>query len=214
MRSPVFLREVGIVQSLGSTSGPTETINCGAKSAKKVTTAPSGSVHLERCTIVSGGLFMTFSRTGRVAAAATMLLSVFAPAQSQEKKIKRTDLPPAVQKAVVEQSRGATIRGFSQEKENGQTFYEAELMVNGHSKDVLMDVDGTVVEVEEQIPTESLSPAVRAGLQAQAENGQIIKVETLTKKGKLVAYEAKVLTNGKKSEVQVGPDGKALDHQE
>lgn len=157
---------------------------------------------------------MTISRAFTVAAAATMLLPVLALAQDQEKKIKRSDLPAAVEKAVVEQSQGATIRGFSQEKENGQTFYEAELTVNGHSKDVLMDVGGAVVEVEEQIPTESLSPAVRAGLQAKAGNGKLVKVETLTKKGKLVAYEAQVLTNGKKSEVQVGPDGKALDHEE
>jgi hypothetical protein len=88
------------------------------------------------------------------------------------------------------------------------------LTVNGHSKDVLMDVGGAVVEVEEQIPTESLSPAVRTGLEFKAGNGKLVKVETLTKKGKLVAYEAQVLTKGKKSEVQVGPDGKALDHEE
>ena len=157
---------------------------------------------------------MTISRAIRVAAAATVLLPVLALAQDQEKKIKSSDLPAAVEKAVVEQSQGATIRGFSQEKENGQTFYEAELTVNGHSKDVLMDVGGAVVEVEEQVPTESLSPAVRDGLEAKAGNGRLVKVETLTKKGKLVAYEAQVLTNGKKSEVQVGPDGKALDHEE
>ena len=157
---------------------------------------------------------MTISRAIRVAAAATLLLPVLALAQDQEKKIKRSDFPAAVEKAVVEQSQRATIRGFSQEKENGQTFYEAELTVNGHSKDVLMDMGGAVVEVEEQVPTESLSPAVRAGLEAKAGNGRLVKVETLTKKGKLVAYEAQVLTKGKKSEVQVGPDGKALDHEE
>jgi hypothetical protein len=157
---------------------------------------------------------MTISQAITVAAAATMLLSVLASAQDQEKKLKRSDLPPAVEKAVVEQSQGATIRGFSQEKENGQTFYEAELVVKGHSKDILMDAEGAVVEVEEQIPTESLSLAVRDGLQAKAGNGKLVKVETLTKRGKLVAYEAQVLTNGKKSEVQVGPEGKPLDHEE
>jgi len=157
---------------------------------------------------------MTLSRAITVVAAAMMLLPVSALAQGQEKKVKRSDLPPAVEKTVVEQSQGATIRGFSQEQENGQTFYEAELMVNGHTKDVLMDVSGAVVEVEEQIPTESLSHAVRAGLQAKAGNGKIVKVESLTKKGKLVAYEAKVLTSGRKSEVQVGSDGKPLDHEE
>jgi uncharacterized membrane protein YkoI len=157
---------------------------------------------------------MTVSRPIRVAAAATFFFSVFAIAQDREKKIQRSDLPPAVGKAVAVQSKGATLRGFSQEKENGRTYYEAELMVNGHTKDVLVDANGSVVEVEEQVSTESLPAAVRQGLQDKAGKGKLVKVETLTKKDKLVAYEAKVLTNGKTSEVQVGPDGKALDHEE
>lgn len=148
-----------------------------------------------------------------VAIAASGLL--FAGASfAQEKKIKRSDLPPAVEKTVAAQSEGATIKGFSTEKENGQTFYEAEMMANGHSKDVLIAADGTIVEVEEQVALDSLSTDVKAGLQTKAGKGKILKVESLTKKGKLVAYEAKVDTNGKKSEVQVGPDGKPLDHEE
>jgi len=135
-------------------------------------------------------------------------------ALAQEKKIKRSDLPPAVEKTVAAQSEGATIRGFSREKEKGQTLYEVELTVNGHSKDVLMAADGSIVEVEEQVAPDSLSAEVKAGLQAKAGKGKIVKVESLTKKGKLVAYEAQVETNGKKSEVQVGPDGKPLDHEE
>jgi uncharacterized membrane protein YkoI len=157
---------------------------------------------------------MTMSRAIRVAAASTVLLCVFSIAQGQEKKIQRSDLPEAVKKSVVEQSKGATIRGFSQEKENGQTYYEAELMINGHTKDVLVDANGSVVEVEEQVSTGSLPAAVHLGLQDKAGKGKLVKVEMLTKKDKLVAYEAKVLTNGKKSEVQVGPDGKALAHKE
>ena len=135
-------------------------------------------------------------------------------ALAQEKKIKRSDLPPAVEKTVAEQSSGATIRGFSTEKEKGQTLYEVEMTVNGHSKDVLMAADGSIVEVEEQVAPDSLSAEVKAGLQAKAGKGKIVKIESLTKKGKLVAYEARVETNGKKSEVQVGPDGKPLDHEE
>jgi hypothetical protein len=135
-------------------------------------------------------------------------------ASAQEKKIKRSDLPPAVEKTVAAQSEGATIKGFSTEKEKGQTFYEAEMLVSGHSKDILIAADGTVVEVEEQVAFDSLSADVKAGLQAKAGEGKILKVESLTKKGKLVAYEAQVDTNGKKSEVQVGPDGKPLDHEE
>lgn len=135
-------------------------------------------------------------------------------ASAQEKKIKRSDLPPAVEKAVAAQSVGATIRGFSTEKENGQTLYEVEMTVSGHSKDVSMTADGSVFEVEEQVTLDSLSTEVKAGLQAKAGNRKILKVESLTKKGKLVAYEAKVEANGKKTEIQVGPDGKPLDHEE
>jgi hypothetical protein len=135
-------------------------------------------------------------------------------ASAQEKKIKRSDLPPAVEKTVAAQSEGATVRGFSTEKEKGQTLYEVEMTVNGHSKDITMGVDGSIVEVEEQVVLDSLSADVKAGLQAKAGKGKILKVESLTKKGKLVAYEAQVDTNGKKSEVQVGPDGKPLDHEE
>src|SRR5882757_3393616 len=147
-----------------------------------------------------------------VLAASGLLLA--GTSSAQEKKIKRTDLPPAVEKTVAAESAGATVKGFSTEKEKGETFYEAELVVNGHSKDVLIDVSGAVVEVEEEMALDSLSADVKAGLQAKAGKGKILKVESLTKKGKLVAYEAKVDTNGKKSEIQVGPDGKPLDHEE
>ena len=77
-----------------------------------------------------------------------------------------------------------------------------------------MDANGVVLEVEEEVSMEALSPEIKAGLQAKAGKGKITKVESITKKGKLVAYEAQVTTVGKKSEVQVGPDGKPLDHEE
>jgi hypothetical protein len=145
-------------------------------------------------------------------AVGTLLLA--GSASAQEKKIKRSDLPSAVEKTVAAQSVGATIRGFSTEVEKGQTLFEVEMTVSGHSKDISMTADGSIVEVEEQVVLDSLSAEVKAGLQAKAGKGKITKVESLTKKDKLVAYEAQVVTNGKKSEVQVGPDGKPLDHEE
>jgi hypothetical protein len=61
---------------------------------------------------------------------------------------------------------------------------------------------------------DALPAEIKAGLQAKAGKGRITKVESITKKEKLVAYEAQVMTDGKKSEVQVGPEGKPLDHEE
>jgi hypothetical protein len=155
---------------------------------------------------------MKFSRKFSLVIAA--FVSLAANSVAQEHKIRRSDLPPAVEKTVASQVQGATIRGFSQEKEKGQVFYEAELMINGHTKDILIDAGGAVVEVEEQVVIDSLPSVVRAGLQTKAGKGNIVKVESITKHGKLVGYEAQVMTKGRRSEVQVGPDGKALDHEE
>jgi hypothetical protein len=145
---------------------------------------------------------------------AICVLTFAAFSVAQEKQLKRSDLPAAVQKAVDAQAQGATVKGFSQEQEKGQTYYEAEMTVNGHSKDVLMDPTGAVVEVEEEVALDSLPAAVKDGLQAKAGHGKLVKVESLSKHDKLVAYEAQVRTGGKKSEIQVGPDGKPLDHEE
>jgi hypothetical protein len=155
---------------------------------------------------------MSMLRLSVFIAFATLLIP--ATATAQEKRIKRSDLPAAVEKTVTAESKGATIHGFTQETEDGQLHYEAELMVNGHSKDVAMDANGAIVEVEEQVAVESLPVSVKDGLQAKAGKGKLVKVESIVKHDKLVAYEAQVMTDGKRSEVQVGPDGKPLDHEE
>lgn len=156
---------------------------------------------------------MSILRTTSIAMLAGLF--VVGVCSAQEKKIKRSDLPPAVEKAVAEVSKGATIKGYSEETENGKTTYEVEMMVHGHTKDVELDPSGAVVEIEEEAAMDSLPANVKAGLNAKAAGGKILKVETLTKGSKLVAYEAKVQSAaGKKSEIQVGPDGKPLDHEE
>jgi len=156
-------------------------------------------------------------RNSQAAFFGTTCLAMFLSATSlsaQEKKIQRSDLPPAVEKAVVEQTHGAKIRGFNRETENGDTYYEVELIVDGYSKDLRMDKDGKVVEVEEQVAITALPSAVRDGLEAKAGKGTLTKVESIRKHDRLVAYEAQVLNGAKHSEVQVGPDGKPLDHEE
>src|SRR5712672_1868503 len=68
-----------------------------------------------------------------------------------ETKVKMADLPPAVQAAVKEQTKNATLVGLSKEKEKGKTMYEVETKVAGKTRDLLLDSTGVVVEVEEQI---------------------------------------------------------------
>jgi uncharacterized membrane protein YkoI len=131
-------------------------------------------------------------------------------AQETERPARMKDLPQAVQATVREQSRGAVVRGFSIETENGQTFYEASLKVKGRVRDVLIDANGNVVEIEEQVTLASLPPAARAEITKQTGKGRVLTVESITKNNAIVAYEAHVKTGGKISEIKVDPDGKPL----
>jgi uncharacterized membrane protein YkoI len=151
---------------------------------------------------IAAFLFMTLALCGAI------------NAFGKEKQLKKSDLPAAVQKTADEQSKGATVKGYSQEKENGQLAYEVALVVSGHTKDITMDAQGNVLEVEEEVDMKSLPAEVREGLQKNAGTSSIGKVESLTKQGTLVAYEAQVNNGKKRSEIQVGPDGKQLDHKE
>jgi len=140
--------------------------------------------------------------------AVLLAASLAGSAWASEKKIKMADLPPAVKAAVMEQSKGATLRGLSTETENGKTTYEAELTVNGHSRDVEFDADGKVLGIEEAVAMDALPAPVKAGIEKGAGSNKIRKVESLTRDGKIVGYEAALVSAaGKRSEVQVDPQG-------
>ncbi len=130
----------------------------------------------------------------------------------QEKKIDRSALPAAVEKTVQEQSQGATVKGFVTEREHGAKVYEAEMIVNGHTKDIQIAEDGKLNEIEEEVALDSLPASVQNALTTKAGAAKIVKVESLTKKGTLVAYEAATLKGSRKGEIQVGPEGKKLAH--
>ena len=137
------------------------------------------------------------------------LLFATLAAQDSEKKVKMRDVPAAVQQAIKEQSRGATLRGVATEVENGRTVYEAELKVNGHSKDITFDAQGTIVSVEEETPLDQVPSAAREAIQKAAANGKLTEIEKATEGGKTF-YEAQVNRRGTKSEVKVDASGQPI----
>jgi uncharacterized membrane protein YkoI len=83
-------------------------------------------------------------------------------AMAQEKKVKMQDLPTAVQQAVKEHSQGATIKGLAMEIEKGKKLYEAELSVNGKSRDITFDEQGKLVSAEEETSLDKIPALVLA----------------------------------------------------
>ncbi len=140
------------------------------------------------------------SVAGAVVFVVTLALS------AQGKGVEQVALPAAVQKTVQQESKGATIKGYSREREHGKKVYEAEMVVNGHSRDIQVAEDGTLNEIEEEVPLGSLPPVVQTALLTKAGDAKITKVEALTKRKKLVSYEAATLKGGKKGEIRINAD--------
>ena len=127
-------------------------------------------------------------------------------ASATEHKVQMKDLPPAVRTAVEAETQGATIKGLSKEVEGGKTFYEAETIRDGKSRDLLFDASGKLVEVEETIAFDAAPAPVRTAL---AGRGKVLRMESGTKGG-VVTYEAHVQKNGKTSEIALDANGKPV----
>ncbi len=138
--------------------------------------------------------------TGFVFCAAALLAA--------DAKLKLADLPAVVRQAVQDNLKGGELKGLSKEKEKGKTYYEVETMLNGKSRDMVLDAAGVVTEVEEEIELSAVPKAAMDAITMKAAGAKVTKVESLTKAGKIVAYEAGTLKGTKKSEVAVTPDGK------
>src|ERR1017187_3984288 len=110
-----------------------------------------------------------------ICVAISALLGVAAAA---EKKLQMKDLPPAVQKTVQDQTKGAEIKGISSETEKGKLTYEIETMVSGKHRDFLVDAKGAVTEVEDETVIDSIPAAAKAAIEKKAAGGKIAMVET------------------------------------
>ncbi len=128
-------------------------------------------------------------------------------AKDGDKKSDLSKLPAAVRTTVESESKGATVKGVSSEKEHGKTVYELETLVNGRTRDLMIDSAGKVYVVEEQVDVDKAPAPVKAALEAK---GKIVELESVLKDGK-TTYEGQVQTKaGKKVAVEVDADGKPI----
>jgi hypothetical protein len=143
-----------------------------------------------------------------MAAAALTFAAATTFSLAQEVHVPFHQLPPAVQKTAKQQSRGAKVRGYVRDRENGRTEYEVETIRNGMTKDVAIDAAGHVLEVEQQIPMSQVPSAARTAIEKGAVGGRVLRVEKVTSPGSSeVAYEAGIRVHGHYREVRVHANG-------
>ncbi len=142
-----------------------------------------------------------------IAATGVGLLAVLtfaAGAMWAQDKPKTVDqLPEGARATILRLANGAAIDEVEQETEGGVTVYEASWKVNGTEHEAEVLADGTLLEMEESIPTENAPAGVRDAITKHFGNAKV-SVEKIT----IVMYEIEGKVDGKNKEIAVHPTGK------
>jgi hypothetical protein len=136
-----------------------------------------------------------------------LVLSV--AAQGEEKKIKQSKLPPAVQKTADENVNGATVTGYTSDKVEGAMVYTMDLVADGKTRGINMDTDGNILSVEQEVAWADLPAEVQKDLSSTSSKGKLGPVSTVSENGNLVAYKAVLVVNGTRHHVLLKPKAAA-----
>jgi uncharacterized membrane protein YkoI len=207
-----------VVLILLALAGPLQGTPPGVQTLRGVVRDQTSAAAAANTTVCRIPLLITgdkdMKRTGFLMAVAMFAMSsvVFAqaaaPAQKKAAPAAKDhlkDLPPAVRATVEAETKNATIKGVSKEKENGKTVYELESLVNGRTRDLMIDSAGKVYVIEEQLDVDKAPVPVKAAMEAK---GKIVVLEMVMENGK-TRYEGQVQTKaGKKVAMELDADGK------
>jgi len=138
----------------------------------------------------------------------TCIAAIAALGSASAAGLQLKNLPPAVQKTVQDTLKGGEIKNISKETEKGVTQYEIESMLNGKHRDFNVDSKGTLLLVEEETTIDRVPAPVKAAIMKKVDTGKLGMVETFTKTGQEMMYEAAFTTKaGKKQEALFKADG-------
>ena len=134
-------------------------------------------------------------------------------ARAEDETIPLDKVPPAVMAAVKAKFPGAEIKGAEKEVEDGKTTFEIELKDAGRDVDVALSADGTILEIEKELPIADLPRPVAAAVKAKYPKATLKTAEEITK-GEAKSYEVVVEEAGRKKEVALDSKGKILENEE
>ena len=144
-----------------------------------------------------------------IGAFATVMVVGSAVAQeSKGKGLQLKDLPAAVQRTVQDNLKGGTVKNIGKEAEDGVVQFEIETVLNGKSRDFNVDTKGNLLVMEEATTLDAIPAAAKASILKKVGDGTLGAVETLSKPGQPLLYEAVYKDKaGKNHEILVRADG-------
>jgi hypothetical protein len=134
-----------------------------------------------------------------------LTLSAFA-AEEGQREVKLDAIPAAASLTLQKLSAGAKLEKIIQDTEDGKVTYAAKITKDNFSREVSVDPAGQVVSDVSLIALADAPAPVRASIEAAAKGG---KIETIkrTLRGDKEGFEALILANGQRQQLQIAPDG-------
>lgn len=144
----------------------------------------------------------------------TVALAFIAGAGLKDEKIPLADVPQAARDAINERFPGAEVRDqVEKETKKAGVFYEFELLKDGKEIEAEVGEDGKFREIETKLNAADLPKAVADAVAQKFPNAQVRKAKEEIKfrgEQETKVYEVDVVTEGKKVEVKLDPEGKIL----
>jgi uncharacterized membrane protein YkoI len=154
-------------------------------------------------------------------------------AMDGETEVSIDKVPAAVRATIENEAQGGTIEEIEVETEDGETVYEAEVIIDGREIEIEVAPDGTLLgketeddeddddgegddddedEDEEEVSLDDVPAAVKATILKEAGDAEIEEVVKETEDGRIV-YEAEFEADGKEIEIEVAENGDLLERE-
>jgi hypothetical protein len=121
------------------------------------------------------------------------------------------EVPQAVRDAVLQTLNGLEFETLAFEFETDPTVYELEWEEDGVPHSAKIQLDGSVVELEEEIDIADLPAAVSSAIESLFPRGEITEAETVDVPGTPTFYEVEVEAGRKVREIVVEADGDVIE---
>lgn len=124
---------------------------------------------------------------GRIA----LMTSVLALAAAPNPVAAQDSLPLGIATAFRQTYPGARILHVSRERRGGKVVFEVESQDGPTRRDLLYDLTGRTLEIEEVIPVDSVPAAIHAAVRRDVAGGRLVGAERVTR-DTVILYEVEV----------------------
>ena len=102
------------------------------------------------------------------------------------------------------------MTGYTSEKVDGAMVYTMDLVASGLTRGIVMDSQGNVLSTQQEVAWSELPADIQKNFTNVSSKGKLGAVSTVSKNGKIVAYEAVLVVKGERNHVRVKPNAADL----